>query len=492
MKTQTSTARTTCPETMTTRLSAACASKVRLLWAAALALPLFGAQAGVVLTTLHSFAGTDGANPDAALVQGSDGNFYGTTWSGGLTNHIHEPPGNTADIHGYGTVFKISPNGALTSLYSFPAATAFPAGASGLVEGSDGNFYGTTQGNIESPYGGPGTVFKISPSGALTSLYSFTSEDGWYPDAALVEGSDGNFYGTTGQGGTNSAGTVFKISPSGALTSLYSFTGGKDGLWPMAALVQGSDANFYGTTGYGGTNGDGTVFKISPSGALASLYSFTGGNDGAHPDAALVQGSDGYFYGTAGDTVFKISPSGALTSLYSFTGRNDGAGPNGLVQGRDGNFYGTTQNGGTNGRGTAFKISTNGALTTLYAFGSITNASGEALDGANPQAALVQGRDGNFYGTTYLGGTYTNGTVFRLTIVPAAPVLQALTLTNGALGLTWSTEAGGTYQPQCSSDLSWTNWTDLGSAVTATGATLSATDSVTNAPRRFYRVMLSP
>ena len=155
---------------------------MRLLWAAALVLPAFGAQAGVVLTSLHSFQGlTNGANPVAGLVQGSDGNFYGTT--------------SKAAANGYGTVFKISTNGALTSLYSFTGGNDGANPCAGLVQGSDGNFYGTTQ------YGGTngaGTVFKISTNGALTSLYSFTGgNDGANPDAGLVQGSDGNFYGTT-------------------------------------------------------------------------------------------------------------------------------------------------------------------------------------------------------------------------------------------------------------------------------------------------------
>ena len=247
-------------------------------------------------------------------------------------------------------MFKISPNGALTSLYSFTGGNDGADPDAGLVQGSDGNFYGTTYDGGTN--GGYGTVFKISTNGALTSLYSFTGgNDGADPNAGLVQGSDGNFYGTTYSGGTNDSGTVFKISTNGALTSLYSFTDGNDGAYPYAGLVQGSDGNFYGTTDGGGTNGGyGTVFKISTNGALTSLYSFTGGNDGAYPEAGLVQGSDGNFYGTTmrrygygHGTVFKISTNGALTSLYSFTGGNDGASPQaGLVQGSDGNFYGTT------------------------------------------------------------------------------------------------------------------------------------------------------
>ena len=252
------------------------------------------------------------------------------------------------------------------------------------MQGSDGYFYGTTDNGGTN---NAGTVFQISTNGALTALYAFgtvtnasgvVALDGANPDAALVQGSDGNFYGTTQYGGTNGCGTVFRISPTGALTSLYSFTGGNDGGYgrfsgPTAGLVQGSDGSFYDTTFYGGTNGYGTVFQISPNGALSSLYSFPGGNEGAYPAAGLVQGSDGSFYGTTeyngnhpapqggsffgAGTVFKISPKGALSSLYSFTGGNDGANPvAGLVQGSDGSFYGTTVSGGQGGVGTVFRL----------------------------------------------------------------------------------------------------------------------------------------
>ena len=205
---------------------------------------------------------------------------------------------------------------------------------------------------------------------------------------------------------------MFKISISGTLTSLYSFTGANDGADPNG-LVEGSDGNFYGTTSSGGTNGGfGTVFKISTKGALTSLYSFAGGNGGAAPVARLVQGTDGNFYGATSSggegpgfigygTVFKINTNGALTSLYSFgtvTNANglplDGADPTaGLVQGTDGNFYGTTIGGGTDGYGYVFRISTNGGLISLYSFTG-TN------DGENPNSGLVLGSDGSFYGTT--------------------------------------------------------------------------------------------
>ncbi len=410
-------------------------------------------QADVVFTSLYSFTGTnDGANPEAGLVQGSDGYFYGTTYSGGTNN--------------YGTIFKISTNGALTSLYSF-ALYDGTCPEAGLVQGSDGYFYGTTYGGGTNnnpnliATNNYGTVFKISTSGALTSLYSFGSThdtyhvlDGFNPSAPLVQGSDGYFYGTTYSGGTNNLGTVFKISTSGALTSLYSFTGFYDGARPAAGLVQGSDGYLYGTCEYGGEstgvylpNGAGTVFKISTNGTITILYEFPITGDyyapaGANPQAALVQGSDGYFYGTTylggysshtgNGTVFKISTNSIFVKLYdSFsTGARSAAG---LVQGSDGNFYGTTYVGGTHGDGTVFKFGTNGALATLYSF-SGTN------DGANPRAALVQGSDGSFYGTTQNAGTNNLGTVFRLTVVP--PQL-AIVPAGANVILSWPTDYVG-------------------------------------------------
>jgi uncharacterized repeat protein (TIGR03803 family) len=420
---------------------------MRLVWAAVLVLPAFGAQAGVVLTTLHSFSGNDGAYPAAGLVQGSDGIFYGTTINGGT--------------NGYGTVFKISTNGALTSLYSFTGTNDGASPWAGLVQGNDGNFYGTTR------FGGTnnsGTVFQISSNGVLTSLYSFTGgTDGESPNG-LVQGSDGNFYGTTagtnssypfGGSGTNGWGTVFQITTNGALTTVYAFRPYYpyfEGANPAAGLVQASDGNFYGTTQYGGGSGYGTVFQITTNGMLTTLYSFGGSRpyDAEAPVAGLVQGSDGNLYGTtfAGGrlapsgygTMFRVSTNGtydtSYTSLYVFGGGADGRSPEaGLVQASDGNFYGTTHYGGYHnpGYGTVFEVGTNGALTTLYAFTGGTN------DGANSSAGLVQGRDGSFYGTSQRGGTNNLGTVFRMILMPGPPQLNL----SPSETLTWPTYPGG-------------------------------------------------
>jgi uncharacterized repeat protein (TIGR03803 family) len=381
-------------------------------------------------TVLYSFFGSlntdvhDGGGPFAGLVQSSDGNFYGTTVNGGTSTNC---PG------GCGTVFRISPSGTYTSLYSFgssPTDGAHPD--AGLVQGSDSNFYGTTVfGGTSTNHLcglGCGTVFRISPSGSYTSLYSFAGwpNDGGNPDGGLVQGSDGNFYGTTAEGGTNNepGGTVFRISPSGIETLLYSFDSVSDGLDP-GGLVQGADGNFYGTTGEGG------LFRVSPRGIETIISSFVSHSPNGYDPSVLVQGGDGNFYGTTSEggttaycgygcgTVFRVSPSGTYTSLYSFGSYpTDGTGPlAGLVQGSDGNFYGTTQYGGdTNyyggGVGTLFRITPSGTYTSLYSF----TGSPENYDGEYPVGGLIQGSDGNFYGTTENGGTSGAGTVFKLDV----------------------------------------------------------------------------
>jgi uncharacterized repeat protein (TIGR03803 family) len=248
------------------------------------------------LTTLHSFSGTDGENPLAGLIQGADGNFYGTTVNGGAEN-------------GQGTVFKMTPGGTLTTLHTFCEQGSQQPCSDGqypkadLVQAANGDFYGTTT------TGGAnrgGTVFQITPSGTLTTLYAYCAQtgctDGKLPYAGLVQAANGRFYGTTSSGGANGGGTVFLITPGGALTTLYSFcsqTGCADGAYPDAALIQATDGNFYGTTSAGGTNGAGTVFEITPSGTLTTLHSFVGPN-GVHL-AGLVQATNGDFYGTTWD-----------------------------------------------------------------------------------------------------------------------------------------------------------------------------------------------
>jgi uncharacterized repeat protein (TIGR03803 family) len=408
-------------------------------------LALFAATAMALpaqtFTTLHSFDGGDGENPQiAVLVQGIDGNLYGTMPSGGA--------------YSGGTVFKITPSGTFTTIYNFCSQSGCSDGKyplTGLVQTTNGDFYGETfyggsKSGANCVEDGCGTVFKITPRGTLTTLYNFCSQsgctDGENPMGTLVNATNGYFYGTTYAGGADGQGTVFKISPSGKLATLYSFcsqSGCMDGEWPEAGLVQATNGDFYGTTVAGGANsciiggtnsGCGTIFKITPSGTLTTLHNFcsqSGCTDGSGPIAGLVQATNGNLYGMTnsggakGDgTVFKIAPSGGSTfkTLYSFcsqSGCTDGESTRGgLVQAANGDLYGTTLLGGANGGGTVFKISPSGKLTTLYSFCSQSGCA----DGDDPWAGLVQATNGDFYGTTSLGGTYGTyyGTVFSQSV----------------------------------------------------------------------------
>jgi uncharacterized repeat protein (TIGR03803 family) len=373
------------------------------------------AASAQTFSTVFAFNGSNGEDPEyMTAIQGTDGNFYGTTSFGGA----HERGTSLG-----GTVFKLTPEGQLSTLYNFCAQPSCADGElpfAGLVQGADGNFYGTTGGGGTSGFG---TVFKVTPVGILTVLHSFNSTDGAQPRSPLFQATDGNFYGTTSGGGAHSDGTVFKITAAGALTTLYSFCAQKncaDGSAPIAGVVQGTDGNFYGTTG-GLDNSDGTAFKLTAAGALTTLYTFCTVEDldcphGSYPSGGLVQGSDGNFYGTTYyggpngfGTVFKLTPAGKLTTLHTFV-QTDGESPfAGLVQGSDGAFYGTTLIGGLTFSGAIYKITSTGVFTSLY---SLNCESEFCPDGSNPYGGLLQSTDGTFYGTTF----GNRGTIFNLNV----------------------------------------------------------------------------
>jgi uncharacterized repeat protein (TIGR03803 family) len=375
---------------------------------------------GVSDTVLYSFGGFagDGSKPEVGLLQAANGLFYGATGLGGNTSTL-----------GHGTIYSLNSSGSEYVLHNF-ADTSTDGGCpqAPLIQGSDGNLYGTTCTGGPSDYG---TVYVITPGGTETVLHYFSGgADGANPYSALLAADDQYLYGTTANGGANNAGTVFRVSLLGgnAYTTVYAFGAAGDGANPHAALIQGADGNLYGTTEYGGQANYGTIFQLSISGSFPVandlvLHSFASGADGnmntntGHEQAgALVLFSDGYFYGTtpAGGngygTVFKIGTTGASYSpVYSFVaGTADGQTPQAaLLPANDGNLYGTTILGGLNDQGTVFRITPDGVETMMYSFGA------NVADGQNPVGGLIQATDGHLYGTSYVGGTYGYGTVFR-------------------------------------------------------------------------------
>jgi uncharacterized repeat protein (TIGR03803 family) len=336
--------------------------------------------AGNQLTTLHAFTGSpDGSGSLAGVTRDADGNLYGTTNGGG-------------EFNVYGTVFGINPQGMENFLFSFGSdggANGHGPYYGGLFRDTDGSLYGTTSvgGDLSKCNGGCGEVFKLDLTGQLTVLYRFQGgpNDGEFPTGRLVRDANGNFYGTTVEGGISgcfygSCGVVYKIDGSGQETVIYSFTGGADGGTPYDGVILDSSGNIYGTAGNGGINGNGcagigcgVVFKIDTHGNESTFYSFTGGSDGGWPYGALILDPHGNLYGTTNTggnetqwgVVFKLDPSSRETVLYMFNGLADGGGPfaTGLVRDHNGNLYGITQSGGDlsgcggGGCGVIFKIS---------------------------------------------------------------------------------------------------------------------------------------
>jgi uncharacterized repeat protein (TIGR03803 family) len=324
-----------------------------------------------------------------------------------------------------GGAFRLS--GTPASAVFFDVLHAFRIGAganpyAALIQATDGNFYGTT---LNGGSFGLGTVFKMTRTGTVSVLHVFAGgTDGAHPYAGLVQANDGNFYGTTRSGGVFDAGTVFRMTPDDQVTIFHSFAG-MDGSSPTAALIEAADGNLYGTTFEGGAFNAGTVFQITLDGAFNVIHEFAFA-DGAFPAAALIQANDGNFYGTTvgpdDGTIFQLTPDGTVTVLHSFSGGSDGANPQAsLIQTSDGTFYGTTQSGGASGGGTVFQMAPDGTVTVLHAFID--------AEGTEPVAALLQGADGNFYGTTSFGGSTSDGpgTAFQMTPDGAVTVLHAFT-----------------------------------------------------------------
>src|SRR5579871_1620820 len=340
------------------------------------------AQAQLTDTVIHSFnAFSDGENPYTTLMQASDGNYYGTTVYGGVNNA--------------GTVFKIDATGHLTTLRDFSGSDGYyPYGR--LIQGSDGMLYGTTQ-NMAGPY--YGTVFKLNPDGTgFTTVHSFSYyTDGAYLYSGVIQGSDGMLYGATYQGGPNGYGTVFQLSTDGATFNVLHSFSYSDGGYVIAGVAQGSDGNLYGTTQQGGSTGYGTAYQVSTDGTVFNtIHNFNTSSDGYYPDGTLIQGTDGMLYGTdqyggpnGYGNVFQLSKDGTVFNIVHSFNYNDGYYPYaGVTQGSDGMLYGTTIDGGSSGYGVVFQVSTDGTVFhDLHSFNPST-------DGYSPYGGAILGSDG--------------------------------------------------------------------------------------------------
>ena len=389
------------------------------------------------VTSLHAMLQAEGTNCNG-LVLGTDGNFYGTCAQGGAVN------GNPG-----GNIIKVAPSGAVTVLHDFPEVESLTDGClprGNPVQGSDGNFYGTTESCGANNYG---MVYKITPAGVYTQLYSFQggSTDVAYPYGSLIQGSDGNFWGTGNQlglgGGLSGNGGVFKISASGKETKVFSFVNAlSDGDYPQTGLIQGSDGNFYGTTFAGGSAQFGTVFKLTPAGVETVLYNFPNQKQGAYPQLPLTQGPNGLLYGIATDCgsggcsqagLFDITTKGAYSSLYLYPlGQPNSVQPfSPLLLSTNGAFYSTTAQGGSHSAGTFYRLS-----TTFKPFVSLvptiaieTTKVGILGQGFNSSSVV------KFGGITATTRVLT-GSTFILATVPAGALTGSVTVTTGATTLT--------------------------------------------------------
>ena len=415
-----------------------------------------------VLSTFSSPACSVNRNLYSALVQGSDGKFFGTT--------------DVASGVG-GTIFSMTPAGVLSTVYTFSGADGSNP-RTRLVLATDGNFYGTTAAGGAANLG---IVFRVTSGGALTIVHAFAggTTDGAVP-TSLMQATDGNFYGTTTSGGAGSSGTVFRMASDGTVTILKSFVGGTaDGSAPTT-LLQASDGNFYGMTSGGGTSGNGTIFRMTPAGNVTFLYgSFQGviqnGSrfSGSLPGGDLIQATDGNLYGTIADRtspfvqagqVFKITLAGTYSFFASLPGQNAA-----LTAANDGNIYGIALNAQTfdnHADRVVFRLAPDGTRTTLS---TVLESSCRS-----PSDAMIQAAEGKFYGTTGAGVTYRVGIAPSISpsTITTVTLRKAMLLAN-AVGL-----PGATFQWQVSTDSGGT-WTN----VTEGGAYAGATSSIRR-PRR--------
>lgn len=403
----------------------ACGFRFVLLSVVALATTAASAQ---TFTTLYNFQGTDGSNPFGSIMLDAAGNLYGTTAYGGA--------------YGYGTAFKLTPQGVETVLYSFAGEpwflngnlseesdAGFPAG--NLIADSAGNLYGTASWGLLD--GAIGALFKLTAPAKGSTAWTETLlatgfSIGAGPNGPLIADAAGNLYGTTQN-------DVFEVTTAGVATVLYSFQGlSGDGYFSQAGLVADAAGNLYGTCFLGGAIGGGTVFKLMPPPAGSDawsetiLYSFTGNNDGAQPASSLIIDAAGNLYGTTSGggaygsgTVFQLTPSGTLNTLYSFAAGvspwNGWTASASLIMDAAGNLYGTSPNGGPSGYGMVFELSppSSGSTWTETVLHSFSPGYG-----IFPQGALIADSAGNLYGTTAGTNDPTSpvnfGSVFKIAL----------------------------------------------------------------------------
>jgi uncharacterized repeat protein (TIGR03803 family) len=488
---------------------------------------------GSSFTLLHSLTSLEGSLPQGALVQAPDGTLFGTAYNGGLNGYgtvfrvgpdgsnvgvIHDfmPPNGGDGVHpaapvtisgsvaygtdssggssGRGAVYKLNLDGSgYALLHNFTNGSSDGGTSAAVIKGADGYLYGTIPSGGSN---GNGAVFKLSADGsAYSDLYDFGAApaDGNNPQAGLLQGRDGALYGTTQYGGSNSSGTVFKLNTDGSAYSvLYHFSGASDGSYPVCSLIQGNDGLLYGTAPSGGTNNDGTVFKLATNGAtFMKIYDFKGSPDGQQPQGGLLLGQDGFLYGVSGyggsnssGTVFRMDTNGGgETVLYAFQGGQDLSNPQSpLVQTADGTLYGTSSSGGSNYDGGAFALNTDGsgyALLHIFA----------GPDGSNPQAALAVGPDGSLYGTVQYGAGLGFGGVFHLYSLPRGVTITSLHYNppDVVLNFTGGT-ASQSYSILAASNLTGAAWTFLGTSIADANGLFQFTNSnVTGSPSRFYR-----
>jgi uncharacterized repeat protein (TIGR03803 family) len=448
------------------------------LLGATLTLAFSGTASAAVVTVLHSFNGPDGETPAASLVRGADGLFYGVAAHGGDFTVL--PP------DGGGTVFRLNANSTVTTLHTFAGSEG--AVPTGLIQGRDGFFYGTTtyggQEGISSLTPGAGTIFRMNAAGAVTVLYVFEGGSAGYRPGPIMQGADGALYGAA-IGGTEGmegvpAGLVYRFDPvTRTLRHLHVFVP-SEGAFPTGRLFQAADGFFYGTTNQGGPWNSGVIYKVDVLGTFAVLHAlspfFPG--EGSEPKGGVIQASDGFFYGTTSSgygSVFRMDAAGNFTVMHRFDPyASDGWRPvSGLMEGRDGYLYGTAPSGGRNpavapsAYGVVYRMDKSGGFALMHSFAG--------PDGRRPLAGLTQGDDGSLYGSTSLGGVAGLGVLFRLSAGDPVPVpLPAL----GQLMLGASALVGG----QSSSGTIWL----LGPAPSG-GSTimLSSSASVASVPAAF-------